>query len=364
MSYQVRIGSRLFYGHRGNLHMHTTASDGTVSHSELAQIAMEAGLDFVVITDHNVYQPGLDCWSGETLVLVAEEVHDPDRKPEASHTICFGITGDVARYASDPQKLIDAVTAQGGFCHLAHPFERDTADFVAEPNISWRDWQVTGYAGIELWNYMSEFKSVLRHKASAILYAYVPALAIMGPYPEALRRWDELLVSRPVSAFGGSDAHGTVYRMGPLSRPIQPYDYLFRCVNTHLLTEKPLTGDLDDDKARIFEVLKTGRGFLGNERLGPIEGFWFEARSGDAEATMGEVLDLQKAVELRVVSPASAALKILRDGQVIAKGRGRELALLTPRPGVYRAEAHRLFAGRRRGWIYSNPIHVRRPKKG
>lgn len=364
MSYQVKIGTRLFYGHRGNLHMHTTASDGTVSHGELARIAREAGLDYIIITDHNVYQPGLDGWFDEILVLVAEEVHDPGRKPEASHTICFGIAEDVSRYAADPQRLIDAVTSQGGFCHLAHPYERDTAEFVDEPNISWRDWQVTGFAGIELWNYMSEFKSVLRHKATAIVYAYLPALAIKGPYPETLRKWDELLATRPVSVFGGSDAHGTVYRLGPLSRPIQPYGYLFRCINTHLLTERPLTGDLDSDKPRIFEALKAGRGFLGNERLGSVEGFCFCARSGDSEAIMGEVLRLERAVELRVVSPASATLRILRDGQIIAESRGKELALLSRQVGVYRAEAHRRFAGRRRSWIYSNPIYVQPTTSG
>ena len=361
MGYEVEIGSRQFFGQRGNLHMHTTASDGTMSRRELARLAEGAGLDFIVVTDHNVFQPGMHGWFGQTLLLVGEEVHDPDRVPQSSHTLCFGISDDVARHAADPQKLIDAVTAQGGFSFLAHPFERDVADFLPEPNISWRDWHVTGYSGIELWNYMSEFKSVLKNRAWALLYAYLPALAIVGPYPETLKRWDELLRTHPVSALGGSDAHGTVYRLGPLSRPVQPYDYLFRCINTHLLTEEPLTGDLEADKARVYGAMRTGRGFLGNERLGAIAGFTFWARSGDHEATMGEVLSLQRALELRVTAPAPATLRILRDGEVAASSRGKELALLTPRPGVYRAEAHRWFAGRRRGWIYSNPIYVRRP---
>jgi hypothetical protein len=364
MGYQIQIGHRQFYGHRGNLHMHTTASDGTVSHRDLARIAAEAGLDFVVVTDHNVFPPSMDGWFGDTLLLVAEEVHDVHREPQSSHTLCFGVREDVAQYAADPQALIDAVVALGGFCLLAHPFERDVADFLPEPNISWRDWQVTGYAGIELWNYMSEFKSVVKNRAFGLLYAYLPALAIFGPYPETLRKWDELLMTRPVSAFGGSDAHGTVYRLGPLARAVQPYDYLFRSVNTHLLTEEPLTGELERDRATIYEVLKTGRGFLGNERLGALQGFSFWARSGDDEATMGEVLTLHKAVELRVVAPASCMLRILRDGRVIAGGTGRELAVMTPQPGVYCAEAYRRFACRRRGWIYSNPIYVHRQHNG
>jgi hypothetical protein len=33
--------------------------------------------------------------------------------------------------------------------------------------------------------------------------------------------------------------------------------------------------------------------------------------------------------------------------------------LLAGTAGVYRAELYRTFQGRRRGWIYSNPIYVR-----
>ena len=358
MSYELRIGNRPFKGLRGNVHMHTHSSDGTKSHHELAHIAEGAGLDFIVITDHNTYQPGLDAWVGRTLMLVGEEVHDPHREPQSSHALCFGITTDVAQHARNPQQLIDAVAAQGGFAFLAHPFERDVADFLPEPNISWRDWDVKGYAGIELWNYMSEFKSTLKSKAHALLYAYAPSLAILGPYPETLQQWDRLLRAGPIAAFGGSDAHGTVYRLGPLSRPVQPYDYLFRSVNTHLLTEDDLTGNVEQDKMVIYSALRAGRGFLGNEQLGEIAGFTFWARSSESVATMGERLGLQKAVELRVTAPDTAWLRLLRDGKVIAEQRGRSLALMTPQRGVYRAEAYRRYAGRRRGWIFSNPIYV------
>lgn len=358
MTYRVRVGSREFFGVRANLHLHTTESDGTCTHRELAQIAQAAGLDAIVVTDHNVYRYGLDGWVGQTLLLVGEEVHDPQREPQSSHTLCFNIRSDVSRYAADPQTLIDAVADQGGFAFLAHPFERDAPSFLPEPNISWRDWGVTGYAGIELWNYMSEFKSLLKSKAHAILYAYRPQLAGVGPFRETVQKWDELLRSRRLSVLGGSDGHGTVYRMGPLRRAVQPYDYLFRCVNTHLLSLEPLTGDLDHDRGVVYDALREGHGFVCYEQPASAEGFSFWARSGEAEASMGEELPLQRAVELCVTAPAAAHLRILRDGQVTALGQGRELALMAPRAGAYRAEAYRHYAGRQRAWIYSNPIYV------
>lgn len=358
MVYTVQIGERQLYGLRGNLHMHTPLSDGTKGLDELACIAEGVGLDFIVVTDHNAYQPGLDGWIGKTLVLVGEEVHDPDREPQSSHTLCFNIGEDVFEHAADPQKLMDAVAAQGGFAFLAHPFERDVADFLPEPNISWRDWEVDGYAGIELWNYMSELKAVLKNRTLAVLYAYRPELAISGPYAETLQKWDELLRSRRVSVFGGSDAHGTVYHMGPLSRAVQPYDYLFRCINTHLLSEEPLTGDVEHDKAIVYRALRAGHAFLGYEQAGGIAGFSFWAQSGDAEATMGETLGLQGVVYLRVKTPARAWLRLIRDGRVVAQTRGDSMAVMSPQPGAYRVEVYRRYAGRRRGWIFSNPIYV------
>ncbi len=358
MPYTVKIGSRRFYGLRGNLHMHTPLSDGTKGHRELGAIAADAGLDFIVITDHNIYRAGFDGWVGDTLVLVGEEVHDPERYPQSSHALCFAIQEDVAAFGADPKALMDAVGSQGGFAFLAHPFERDVAEFLPEPNISWRDWDVDGYSGIELWNYMSEFKSVLKNKAHAVLYAYAPDLAVTGPYPETLEKWDELLREGRVAAFGGSDAHGTVYQIGPLSRAVQPYSYLFRSINTHLLTEEPLTGDLEHDKAVVYEALRTGRGFLGYERPGKIASFSFWARSGNREATMGETLIFRDRVELRISVPQRARLRLLRDGQLVAQARGSHLVSVSHEPGVYRVEAYRRHAGRERGWIFSNPIYV------
>ena len=43
-----------------NLHMHTTYSDGSGTHQEIAEAALEAGLDVVIVTDHNVLVQGLE----------------------------------------------------------------------------------------------------------------------------------------------------------------------------------------------------------------------------------------------------------------------------------------------------------------
>jgi predicted metal-dependent phosphoesterase TrpH len=41
-----------------NLHMHTRYSDGSGLHADIAHAALNAGLDAVIVTDHNVLISG------------------------------------------------------------------------------------------------------------------------------------------------------------------------------------------------------------------------------------------------------------------------------------------------------------------
>ena len=40
------------YEYLGNLHMHSTYSDGSLDIEDIAARAAQAGLDFIIITDH------------------------------------------------------------------------------------------------------------------------------------------------------------------------------------------------------------------------------------------------------------------------------------------------------------------------
>ncbi len=44
--------------YKGNLHTHTTCSDGVRSPEEAIAAYREAGYDFLAITDHRLYTPG------------------------------------------------------------------------------------------------------------------------------------------------------------------------------------------------------------------------------------------------------------------------------------------------------------------
>ena len=44
----------------GNMHMHTLYSDGEKWHADIAEDAIAAGLDFIIVTDHNVLVQGVE----------------------------------------------------------------------------------------------------------------------------------------------------------------------------------------------------------------------------------------------------------------------------------------------------------------
>ncbi len=342
----------------GAVHVHTVHSDGTATHDEIAIMAGWAGLDFVVVTDHNVRVPEAQGHYGGVLLLIGEEVHDPQRKPEGSHLLVFNVDRSLAECAQDPQMVIDAAQEAGGLAFIAHPFERSAA-YSGEPDINWRDWGVNGYTGLELWNTMSEFKSHVPNLWRALLMAYLPDLGLRGPQPETLARWDEVLADgRCISIIGGPDAHGTVYRKGPLVRRVLPYEWLFRAVRLHILSDEPFDGLVDHDAGLVHDAMGAGRSFVAYDWIGNATGFRFVARNDD-EAGMGQQLSTANdAVTFEVHSPLPALLRLIRDGRVVAERQGRALFYTSEEPGVYRVEAYRRRWFRWRGWVFTNPVYI------
>jgi hypothetical protein len=348
----------------GSLHVHTGYSDGELYHADLAAAAARAGLDFVITTDHNVYVSGIDRWhefpgGRRVLMLAGEEIHHQNRIPQKNHLLVFGARSDLSRLAPDPQRLIDAVRSAGGSAFLAHPYD-PAAPLVHEEALGWVDWDVRGFAGLEIWNYMSEFKSYLHTRADMLLYALFPSLAISGPDRETLALWDRLLAEgRQVAAVGGPDAHGHSYSMGLLRKVVFPYEYLFRAVTVHVLLEKT-AGDAEADGRAVADALARGRGWVAYDLPKSTRGFRFWAEGGADSAGPGDEIPFAPGLRLRAELPAPAAWRILRAGHGTAdRGSGARASCLPPGPGAYRLEARRRFRGRWRGWIFSNPIYIR-----
>ena len=347
-----------------NLHMHTRFSDGSGTHKDIAQAAMKAGLDAVIVTDHNVLVKGVEGYyrSGPSrvLLLVGQEVHDQARVPQKNHLLVFNANRDVASLAEDPQNLVNAVREAGGLCFIAHPRDPEAPAF-GEGDISWEAWDVSGYTGFELWNGLSEFKTVLKSKLHGIFYAFFPKFIGRGPIPEVLAKWDDLLLEgRRLVSVGGSDAHELHAHMGPLSRVIFPYEFHFRTVNTHVFIPEALTGEKEDDKRMIYAAMAAGHCFVGYDLPGSTKGFHFTAQGREDRVIMGDEISAEGGVTLQARLPNFADVTLIKDGQKIKKWKHTQTCThITTEPGVYRVEVHRKYLGKRVGWIFSNPIYVR-----
>jgi len=230
-----------------------------------------------------------------------------------------------------------------------------------EDDLSWVDWEVEGYTGIELWNGMSEIKSVSKNALSALFYGFFPQYMPHGPLTRTLRLWDGLLASgKRIAVVGGSDAHAIPFNLGPLHRIIYPYEFHFRCVNTHLITPETLSGDLPADRSMILEALRQGHAFVGYDLPATTRGFRFTAHGQDGDASMGDELPLLRGATLEIRLPQKAECRLIWNGQVIKTWQDREnCAFNATQPGSYRVEVYIHFLGSRRGWIFSNPIYLR-----
>ena len=347
-----------------NLHMHTRYSDGSGTHKDIAQAAIETGLDAIIVTDHNVLVQGVEGYyrfsRSRLLLLVGQEVHDHDRDPQKNHLLIFNVNRDLSALADDPQALINAVREAGGICFIAHPRDPEAPAFN-ETDISWESWEVQGYTGIELWNGLSELKTVVHSKLHGLFYAYFPQFIAYRPILGTLNRWDDLLAGGGrVVAIGGSDAHAMHMRMGPLRRVIFPYQFHFRTVNTHIFIPEPLTGDVAADRKMIYDALAAGRCFVGYDLPAPTRGFRFNAKGLEGSAIMGEEIPVKGGVTLQAHVPTPADIHLIKDGKRLGVWkRSYACTYSATEPGVYRVEVYRNYLDRKRGWIYSNPIYVR-----
>lgn len=144
---------------KGNLHTHTTQSDGILTPEQALDWYYEHGYDFIAITDHWVLTPGK--------VVRPDFISVTGTELDGSgyHMVALGISALPQRELEDsPQAIAEDAQAQGGFCFFAHSYwmGQTSAEIAAAPAVM----------GIEVFNSVCE-------KMDGLGYAQV--------------HWDELL---------------------------------------------------------------------------------------------------------------------------------------------------------------------------
>lgn len=162
---------------KGNLHTHTTESDGARAPQEVVDVYASRGYGFLMISDHDRFTDPSALDARGMVMIPGSEV-----TAHAPHMLAVGVSS-VYPPREDRQNTIDSVNAQGGLAVMCHPnWERD---FNHCPQETLE--RLDRYAGIEVCNGI--------------------CLAVEGS-GYATDRWDMLLSSgRRVWGYGNDDCH-------------------------------------------------------------------------------------------------------------------------------------------------------------
>ena len=217
---------------------------------------------------------------------------------------------------------------------------------------------MTGYAGMGVWDFMTDWQKTLTGPCKALWCYLQPALVLKGPKPETLHRWDTLNRQRKVVGIGELDNHDSRRIFLGFSVSVFPFHRAFRLIRTHLLTEQPLTGHSATDIALLLDALKKGRAYIALESHRSAMGFSFTITGKYSSATMGEQLPLDNASFLQVTLPDKGRIRVIKDGGTWDESVGTALERPLSEPGCYRVEVWRRTFGRYHPWIYTNPIYV------
>lgn len=341
------------YSYTGNLHLHSRYSDGFGSVQEIARMAEEAALDFIIITDHfNLQARADEGYYGRLLLLAGMEIND-----EENHYLALDIAEPISN--GPAQIVIDEVNRQHGIGVIAHPDEKGSPLYRNYQTFRWNDWSVQGFQGIEVWNFLSQFKDEVTGVLKGIYLLCFPQAALKGPYKETIARLDQYQQNHKVFAFGGSDAHGIKVKLGPVPIvTISPYDFCFRCINTHIISAKKMTGDFEADKKNVYEALRQGRFWISFDYYKNSRGFEFVIRNPEKKWLMGDEVPWQQGLYAEIKTPYKALIKLLKDGQVIGEDYGQASRFSINKTGVYRVEVSHKHLGGYQWWIFSNPLWV------
>jgi len=246
----------------GDLHVHSSASDGQHTVPELARMAKKAGLDFLAVSDHNncCENDNLPRIAGLTLIPAVEWTH------YMGHMNLFGAANPfdnsfVANSLEEMRALVRRAKELGALASVNHP-KCPLCPWL------WDDDDI--FDMVEVWN------GPMR-KANT----------------DAVKSWHSLLCSgRRIPAVGGSDFHRD-RRVVRFAHPV-----------TRVFSESGSAAD-------ILDALRAGRSYITGSVKGPAaELRCGKAMMGDMAAGDGDTLSFS----LTGLPPLSRVSLVTREG--------------------------------------------------
>ena len=351
---------------RGAIHVHSRRSDGSGTVEDIAAAARQAGIQFVILTDHGdgTREPEPPRYLDSVLCIDAVEI-----STDGGHVVALRMPRAPYPLGGEPRDVLEDIARLGGLSIAAHPGS-------AKPALRWLEWTAP-FDGLEWLNGDSEWRDETRLSLARglLTYPFRPpeTMAALLDRPDAvLARWDALLLRRRVVAVAAADAHarlGSVDEGGSYSPPgaailrVPSYEQMFRTFSI-ALPDLTFTGDAATDAAAVIERLAAGRVYSSIDALAAPGILEFHARIDASVVPMGGEVPTGTAVTFHVATngPQESTIVLLKNGTELQAGQGSTLMRVeSGEPAVYRVEVRLSGAPGSPSipWMLSNPIYVR-----
>ena len=341
---------------KGAIHIHSTLSDGTGNIDQITRAAKKAGLDFIIVTDHNYYDTKEGIFDG-IYVIKGEEISPPD----CNHYLAFGINEKID-FCDNPQEYIQKVREQGGFGFAAHPDEgRSDTEGEKRKNsykcISWTDKNIKP-DGIEIWNWFSSWADGLDDRnIFTLAYAYLfKHKLVANPKNRTLKWWDELNneTQKIIPALGGVDAHALRINKYIIPVTIFPYETCFKTITNIIYLKEELSKDFQKAKSQILNAIKNGNNIIINRHISK-EIPKIYAEDNKNIYSCGEEILLSKDLCIHLTSKELMKIRLVYNGKEEGNFFSCDLILPVTKSGKYRLEV--LYKGK--GFLYTNPFCIK-----
>lgn len=323
-----------FFNYLGAIHIHTKLSDGTGDINSISKAAKKAGLNWIIITDHNNFDIKEGFYNG-VCVIKGEEISPCS----SNHYIALDVK-NLINPSDDTQKFVDEVRAQGGFGFAAHPDEADNRKNKAHP-IKWTNKSVIP-DGIEIWNWFSDWADDYDEtNIFKIAYSYFfRHKLIQGPHKETLKWWDELNKKSEniIPAIAGVDAHALKISKYIIPIKIFPYKDCFKTLANVITLENEIPKDFESQKKLILSSIKNGNNLMINRHIkNEIPLIYVENKT------------------IIVKLSTQAEIKIIQNGTQIFTENTKNLKFPIDENAKYRIEINL----KNQPWIFSNQISIK-----
>lgn len=337
------------YKYFGAIHIHTLYSDGSGNIETITNSAKKAGLDWIIITDHNNFDVQEGGING-IYVIKGEEI-SPDY---GNHYIALGINKLIPP-SDNCQDNVDMVKINGGFGFAAHPDESEQRKNLHKP-LKWTDKNIIP-DGIEIWNLFSQWGDKYDERnIFTMAYSYLfKQNLITKPYQKTLEWWDELnnKNGKIVPAISGSDAHEFKISKYIIPVKVLSYEYSFKTILNQIYLKEELSQNFEKAKEQILNALKNGNNIIANVSVCK-DVPKISISSSNTTVQCGETLKLDNNTYINVECKRKIKITVVKDGIKINTTNSKKLKLKLSESGKYRVETE--LNGK--GFAYSNPIIV------